>query len=953
MKKWKVLFAIGCGLIVAACGGGGGGGSATPTTPTSTTLTVTGTAATGLAIPGATVTGKCKVGTGTAATLADGSYTLTITDGQLPCVLEITNPVDGVKLHTVVTGTSSTATANITPLTEMATARVLGSEPNVFFAAFDAAVATQRITTTTVQAAQADIGLVLTGIVDTTALGNFISVPLKAATQGSPTTGDAHDKLLDSLKLKLSNAQIGTVATALASNQTTDAIKQTVASMINAPTMPPVANAGAAQSVVASTTVTLDASTSSAAAGKSLTYAWIITSKPAGSAATLVSPTTAKPTFVADVSGLYVASVIVNDGTTASSASAVTITASAANAAPIANAGVAQNVVAGSLVTLDGSASSDANGDPLTYAWKLTSKPAGSAAVLSSATSVKPTFTADVAGTYVGTLIVNDGRVDSTAVSGIITAAVANAAPIANAGVAQNVVAGSVVTLDGSASSDANGDPLTYVWTLTSKPAGSAAALSSATSEKPAFTADVAGTYVASLIANDGKANSSQATVAITASPLVSADFGKVTTKIEENSHVRVILTQSDGKILAAGNAVTSGNQDFAVVRYNQDGSLDTSFAGTGIVRTNIAGRIQSTDWVRGAAIQTDGKIIVAGYTAVSGDPASSIALVRYNQDGSIDSSFGGNGIVTTTDSLLNFIASSVALQTDGKIVVAGSANLYNRFTPGYGTLLIRYNSDGSIDSSFGQNGIKIDTSTLGVQSIALQTDGKILAAGSRMYTGSSTSNVFALARYNSDGNLDSTFAGNGIVTTEIGTAIGSTDSGSAVAVQTDGRILVAGVSYSSTSRNDFAVVRYLSNGSLDTSFGVGGKLTTDFAAESDFANAIAVQPNGKIVVAGERTSVRSNPMPFPGFYMAANIDFAVVRYNSNGSLDSSFAVNGKATTDFGLLTDTGYAIALQSDGSILVSGSSQTYVGPDAYTSFATARYLTNGSLDPTFRNR
>lgn len=418
----KLLAVALSSCILVACGGGGGGAS----TPTSTNLTVTGTAATGLAIAGATVTGKCKVGTGTATTLADGSYTLNITDGQLPCILQITNPVDGIKLHTVVTGTGSTATANITPLTEMATARVLGSEPNVFFAAFDASVATQKITSSAAQIAQTDIGLVLTGTVDITTLGNFISAPLKAATQGSPTTGDAQDKLLDALKLKLSSAQIGTLATALASNQTTDAIKQTVASMtgggVSTP-VAPVAKAGTAQSVVVGTTVTLDASTSSAAAGKALTYAWTLISKPVGSATTLALPTTAKPTFVTDVAGSYIASVIVNDGTTSSSAVAVTITASVANAAPVANAGVAQNVVAGTVVALDGSASSDANGDSLTYAWTLTSKPTGSTALISSATSVKPSFTADIAGNYVATLVVNDGKVNSSPLTVTISAA--------------------------------------------------------------------------------------------------------------------------------------------------------------------------------------------------------------------------------------------------------------------------------------------------------------------------------------------------------------------------------------------------------------------------------------------------------------------------------------------------------------------------------------------------
>ena len=515
---WRLASTL-LACFLSACGGGGGGGdsgsSSSDGTPAN--LSISGTAATGLAIAGATINAKCQVGSGVATTIADGSYQIAVAGGNFPCLLEITNPVDNSKLHTVATGTGSTATANITPLTEMATARILGSEPNVFFAAFDAALATQKISPPAVQAAQTDVVLILTGTVDSMALGNFISAPLKAATQVSPSTGDAHDKLLDALKLKLSNAQIDALATAFANNQTTDAIKQLVVSMTTAPTTPPTANAGAAQSVVTGTTVTLDASTSSASAGKSLTYAWTLISKPVGSAASLAAPATVKPTFVADVAGSYVISVIVNDGTTASSAAAVSVTASVVNAAPVAKAGVAQNVVAGNTVTLDGSASSDANNDPLTYAWTLTSKPAGSTAALTSANSAKPTFKADLAGTYVASLTANDGKVNSAAVTVRITAAVANVAPVANAGVPQSVVAGMLVNLNGSASSDANGDMLTYEWTLISKPVGSSAVLTGATSALSTFIADVAGTYVASLKVSDGKLSSNAATIAVTA----------------------------------------------------------------------------------------------------------------------------------------------------------------------------------------------------------------------------------------------------------------------------------------------------------------------------------------------------------------------------------------------------------------------------------------------------
>jgi hypothetical protein len=289
----------------------------------------------------------------------------------------------------------------------------------------------------------------------------------------------------------------------------------------------PVANAGTVQSVLTGAVVTLDGSTSSDANNDTLTYVWTLTTKPTGSAAALSSATSAKPTFSADMAGSYIASLVVNDGTVNSTATTVTVTSSTANAAPVANAGVAQNVVAGSTVTLNGAASSDANGDALTYAWTLTSKPVGSTATLASANVVSPTFVADKAGSYVAMLTVNDSKLNSAAATITVTAAVANVAPVANAGVAQNVVAGSLVTLDGGASSDANGDSLTYAWTLTSKPAGSTAALSSATSAKPTLTADVAaGTYVATLVVTDGKLLSASATVTITVVPRIVGALG-------------------------------------------------------------------------------------------------------------------------------------------------------------------------------------------------------------------------------------------------------------------------------------------------------------------------------------------------------------------------------------------------------------------------------------------
>ena len=285
----------------------------------------------------------------------------------------------------------------------------------------------------------------------------------------------------------------------------------------------PIANAGSDQNVGTSSVVTLDGSQSSDLNDDILTYNWTLVSTPGGSAATLSDAGAINPTFTADVDGVYVAELVVNDGTVDSAPDTVTVTAASANSAPTANAGPDQNVATGSTATLNGSASSDADNDPLTYVWTLVSKPNGSSAALSDVTQSNPTFTADVDGVYVAELVVNDGTVDSAPDTVTVTAASANSAPTANAGPDQNVATGSTATLNGSASSDADNDPLTYVWTLVSKPSGSGAALSDVTQSNPTFTADTDGIYVLRLVVNDGTVNSAPDTVTVTAASANSA----------------------------------------------------------------------------------------------------------------------------------------------------------------------------------------------------------------------------------------------------------------------------------------------------------------------------------------------------------------------------------------------------------------------------------------------
>lgn len=280
----------------------------------------------------------------------------------------------------------------------------------------------------------------------------------------------------------------------------------------------PVANSGNNQSVLTGTTVTLDGSKTKVQAGLTPIYRWAFSSVPAGSTANLQINNVLQPSFVADVSGTYVITLTVNDGKVDSVPAIVTVTATAANVAPTAIAGMTQNVITGSTVTLDGSASNDPNRDFLEYSWKMASRPAGSTASLNKSTDVKPTFVADKNGTYVISLQANDGKAFSELAYVTINAATANSAPIAVAGANQYVVQGTTVTLDGTASSDVNRDLLTYSWTIAATPPGSAARLSNTTSAKPTLTPDLIGSYVMGLRVNDGTIDSDVSFVTITAS---------------------------------------------------------------------------------------------------------------------------------------------------------------------------------------------------------------------------------------------------------------------------------------------------------------------------------------------------------------------------------------------------------------------------------------------------
>lgn len=276
---------------------------------------------------------------------------------------------------------------------------------------------------------------------------------------------------------------------------------------------PPQANAGPNQSLTVGSPVTLDGSASTDADGDELVYFWSFISKPEGSAVSLSDSQAVLPTFTIDIPGDYLLQLIVNDGMIDSAAALVTI--STENTAPVADAGDTQTVVLSTVVGLDGSESSDVDGDLLSYSWSLSTVPIGSTAILSDNIAVMPTFVADQPGIYISQLIVNDGTQDSEPDTVTITVNTINSPPIADAGNNQSVVVGDNVVLDGTNSYDPDGDALSFQWSFVSIPPGSMATLFDPAISTPSFAVDVAGSYILQLIVNDGAVDSAAVTVIV------------------------------------------------------------------------------------------------------------------------------------------------------------------------------------------------------------------------------------------------------------------------------------------------------------------------------------------------------------------------------------------------------------------------------------------------------
>lgn len=358
-----------------------------------------------------------------------------------------------------------------------------------------------------------------------------------------------------------------------------------------------------------------------------------------------------------------------------------------------------------------------------------------------------------------------------------------------------------------------------------------------------------------------------------------------------------------------------------SALSFPQEGSLDSTYGTNGIVTTLIGGNNSNANSL---SLQPDGKTIAAGIVQV-GPTDDDFALVRYNIDGTPDNSFGTGGIVTTSIDSGRDQSHSVVLQSDGKIICGGLSNngLIDNFA------LIRYNVDGTIDTTFGSSGIvitAIGTNSAVGREVAIQSDGRILLAG---YVRVGATDRFALVRYTSDGVLDPTFGTGGKVTTSIGSI---EDKAYSMAIQSDGKILLCGHAKIGMT-NDFALVRYNTNGTLDPTFGIGGKVTTPIGNNNDWAFSIAIQSDRKILLSGYT-------------YIGLDYDFALARYNIDGSLDPSFGNAGKVTTPIGGSTDLTNSVAVQTDGKIIVGG----YAFLSTLSDFVVARYDVDGILDTSF---
>lgn len=365
----------------------------------------------------------------------------------------------------------------------------------------------------------------------------------------------------------------------------------------------------------------------------------------------------------------------------------------------------------------------------------------------------------------------------------------------------------------------------------------------------------------------------------------------------------KVIPENSNGKLSAAailpdGRIVTAGSivDSLAIACYLRNGNIDSSFGDNGYFKLRYE---TSGYWgeAKTLIIQPDGKILFGGYWGTVA--ATNLILVRLNSNGTPDNSFGSSGIIKANYN--NTAITSIALQNDKKIVVGATVGLY--------MYVLRFLPDGIIDASFGNNGITSSFFAGNAEGlyVTVQTDGKIVGAHTNY-------GDIGLVRYKTEGTFDSTFGVNGRSIVDMS---GADDRAYSILLQPDQKIIVAGGFNYDFYNTNFGVARFKTNGTLDSSFGNYGITSVDFSGSVDVAFTSALQPDGKIIAGG-----------------FINDHFGLARYKSNGTPDTSFGTNGHLTTDFGSVSEAAYSVFLQQDGKMVAAGS-------DGYlTHYLLARY-------------
>ena len=366
------------------------------------------------------------------------------------------------------------------------------------------------------------------------------------------------------------------------------------------------------------------------------------------------------------------------------------------------------------------------------------------------------------------------------------------------------------------------------------------------------------------------------------------------------------------------------------------DGDLDDTFGTSGIAQTAQA---NAGGYTRGLAVQTDGEIITCDRVSPSGSGSDEQFLVaRFTTAGQLDSTFGTGGKTQVAFSSGSAFCNAAAIQADGKFVLAGASN---------GFAIARLNADGSLDTTFGVLGYASvafgnGTSSGGAYGIAVQSDKKIVVAGA---TVGPNGRLFAVARFDAAGVLDPTFNSTGFETLDFGIGSGNAY---AMAIDSSDRIVLAGYWAPATGsiESEYALVRLLGDGSPDPSFGSGGKVAVSLnvgTANSDTANALALQPDGKILAAGASdTSMTS----------AQNDDFSIVRLLDNGQLDTTFGTNGVVTAGFDIIAngiDIARGVTVQTNDKIVLGGSAFNATG----TTATALRLNADGSIDDDFGKR